>query len=1098
MADPQIADPFTGGNASSPTPGSAAPKPKSTPGYDKALADARSIYSTNAVRQEEAVSSGFLLGYGPDVSGGIARGTVAVENLIKAIKGEHPEYTSEEAARAAKQAAQEAVNQYGKEHPIGAAATDILTAFGTPGVGELDAFLKLKKVPGIIRASGIGGVLGSISGYGHTQGSAKERAKGAAEGAAGGAAGGAVLHGVYRGGQYASHILGPIAKSSIQTIGGRLPLGDRTAAREAAGREMGKKTVQRVVDEAGREKLVDHPAEHAGKDVTAAEALGGKATSTLRRAAMGGATGAGARHAAGAAVGAAAGAATSELTDHGKHLGRDTGLGAAVGAGAGGALPGEFAGKVGEELGPRITARMEETGRRIADTFARIGGFDSGAIEGDFEETTKKLRGKATPLYEAWHAQKNIDSPELQAIRKTDAFKKGMAEAERIISNERGNAVEEGVAAELPLEMKDPELGVKVHTDRVTGKPVMVPRETAISHARSQGFEHSQAAATEAGPVPTAKGYDYVKRGIDSLLNKARDKVTRQLDTGDADVRALLKIRRELNAELTNPNQPWGKFAAAAYKAGGEPLEMEEAFSSAKDVMSAGMTDHDFAKRIARYTPAQMDALKAGIANYARDIARSGPAKIKQFLTENAKLKIKRVFGQHGGEAIIRDLEMERDLTASGKRLTPNPSVTTDTHGRNIQKEAAEGYHLMLGARDTLHGNVAVGLLHFMRLLSMRGEKFLETPEGKAANEEIGRLLSLSPSELDTQLDWKSQPPEARNALSKMIEKLRSISAVQAAAPATTAFRDASRQAGRTAPARLGGVVGGATAGLVNDKPPDAQSAPEIIDGVSDPFGRSDDASPGSQPPDATKVSNSEPPSEDAPAEQIESYLENVLGSPVTMGGSHVSPVEIRGAALDEGVDPDLFARVVHQESGGRTNAVSSAGAVGPGQVMPETGARMGFDVRDPEQNLHAAAKYLKQQLDRFHDPALALAAYNAGPEAVEKYHGIPPFRETMDYVSAILGNGATRAPWEFQPNGMSSEDAGFQLAHSGMPFDEIEISPSRVRVSFGHRMRRRVVYSGAMGGADGDTSSLMALAGLPDNAGGMEGPPPDNEGPTE
>ena len=111
--------------------------------------------------------------------------------------------------------------------------------------------------------------------------------------------------------------------------------------------------------------------------------------------------------------------------------------------------------------------------------------------------------------------------------------------------------------------------------------------------------------------------------------------------------------------------------------------------------------------------------------------------------------------------------------------------------------------------------------------------------------------------------------------------------------------------------------------------------------------------------------------------------------------------------AREEGVDPDLFLRLVQQESSFNPDAVSSAGAIGLGQLMPGTAADLGVDPYDPEQNLRGSARYLRQQLDEFGDPQLALAAYNAGPGNVRKYGGIPPFRETQNYVAKILGTGA-------------------------------------------------------------------------------------------
>lgn len=113
-------------------------------------------------------------------------------------------------------------------------------------------------------------------------------------------------------------------------------------------------------------------------------------------------------------------------------------------------------------------------------------------------------------------------------------------------------------------------------------------------------------------------------------------------------------------------------------------------------------------------------------------------------------------------------------------------------------------------------------------------------------------------------------------------------------------------------------------------------------------------------------------------------------------------PGMVATEAKRQGVPPQLALRVAKQESGYRPNARSPRGALGPMQLMPGTASDLGVDPTDPAQNIEGGVRNLKQQLDTFGDPKLALAAYNAGPGAVRRYGGVPPYAETQKYVSAI------------------------------------------------------------------------------------------------
>jgi soluble lytic murein transglycosylase-like protein len=151
----------------------------------------------------------------------------------------------------------------------------------------------------------------------------------------------------------------------------------------------------------------------------------------------------------------------------------------------------------------------------------------------------------------------------------------------------------------------------------------------------------------------------------------------------------------------------------------------------------------------------------------------------------------------------------------------------------------------------------------------------------------------------------------------------------------------------------------------------------------------------------------------DFPAElqaQMQPSVENgPVGNRKKTAAATQAPGDVGGfitkAAQKYGVDPKLVSAVAEAESGYRPDAVSSTGAVGVMQLMPDTAAALGVtNAYDPQQNIEGGTKYLKEMLNDFGgDVRKAVAAYNAGPQAVKKYNGVPPYAETQNYVDKVL-----------------------------------------------------------------------------------------------
>ncbi len=155
----------------------------------------------------------------------------------------------------------------------------------------------------------------------------------------------------------------------------------------------------------------------------------------------------------------------------------------------------------------------------------------------------------------------------------------------------------------------------------------------------------------------------------------------------------------------------------------------------------------------------------------------------------------------------------------------------------------------------------------------------------------------------------------------------------------------------------------------------------------------------------------------------------------------------VKKAANEHGVDPLLVSAIIHVESGYNPRALSPKGAEGLMQLMPETGRRWGVrDAFDPEDNIRAGVRYLRYLQDMFKDDRLALAAYNAGENAVQRYGWIPPYQETVEYVYKVgkkYGENRRVAGVQAKRDGKAKPEAGAAGTKSEIKEEAKESQPS-------------------------------------------------------
>ena len=282
-------------------------------------------------------------------------------------------------------------------------------------------------------------------------------------------------------------------------------------------------------------------------------------------------------------------------------------------------------------------------------------------------------------------------------------------------------------------------------------------RLEAFAYGDAPGMSPNEPVATTR---PTMQTMDYIKRGLDDVLDGYRDKTTGKLVL-DERGRAVLKTLNEFREIIA----PTGSAGRAAMDAGGDPIRLEQAFEGAKQLMGNNIPMRSFNVRFDKLTPAEKNAHIAGFVNNAFEAAQNGRIRLKDMQQPLYAQKLVKMLGPEKAQAFLAKIEQEASLARTGGRMMPNngsPSMELLT--ANADQEGAIS-NLASAAGSALQGRPLQAALKIISSPVMGGYRAARMPLDRATRDEVGRLLQLPPSELDALLKQAGLPQQASKIL---------------------------------------------------------------------------------------------------------------------------------------------------------------------------------------------------------------------------------------------------------------------------------------------------------------------------------------------
>lgn len=374
-------------------------------------------------------------------------------------------------------------------------------------------------------------------------------------------------------------------------------------------------------------------------------------------------------------------------------------------------------GRTGALASDVLGQRADEQGARLMDDFTETLGINGATAQDTIAQVARQGREVASPLYRAAYEAQNVASPVLDGLMRRPSMKSAMQRAMQI-------AAEEGRAPN--------DIG-------------LVTRR--IARPGGGGYDEVVEVVT-----PSMQTWDYVKRGLDDVLETYRDPTTRRMNL-DTQGRAAESTRQALRAELTNTKQPWGQAYADALQAGGDPIRLESAFNEGSRLLSSSVPERIFRDRVARMAEPERMALLAGYADNLNTLARSGRLRPRTLRNPALREKIGLLVGQDRAAQLMTRLGAEVSMAATGSRMAPGTNSTT-AEAMEAMRQQDRGVGLLADFASNLEtspGPIAATTKTAVEALMAPLAGFvhgIQTPAPQPVRDEIGRLLMMAPDEL--------------------------------------------------------------------------------------------------------------------------------------------------------------------------------------------------------------------------------------------------------------------------------------------------------------------------------------------------------------